>query len=50
MQGKTVVKMPEEIQKTWNEIRVCADLIRRGKADIVTVNRYGRKYRYTRPR
>lgn len=36
MEEKTSVKIPEILQRDWEEVRLCAELIRRGKARIVT--------------
>lgn len=33
---KTPVKISETLQRDWEEARLCAELIRRGKARIVT--------------
>ena len=35
MSEKSDVKVPEEIRKGWEEARLCANLIREGKAKIM---------------
>lgn len=51
MSEKMEVKVPEEIRKAWDEIRLCAALIREGKARIVVATRKdGSVYRYTKSR
>lgn len=51
MSEKTDVKVLEEIRKAWDEVRLCANLIREGKAKIVVATRKdGSVYRYTKPR
>lgn len=42
---------PEEIRKGWEEARLCANLIREGKAKIMIATRKdGTTYRYTKPK
>ena len=51
MSGKSDVKVPEEIRKGWEEARLCASLIREGKAKIMAVVRKdGSTYCYTKTR
>ena len=51
MSEKSDVKVPEEIRKGWEEARLCANLIREGKAKIMIATRKdGTTYRYTRPK
>lgn len=46
-----VVKIAEEIRKGWEEARLCANLIREGKAKIMIATRKdGTTYRYTKPK
>ena len=39
MSEKSDVKVPEEIRKGWEEARLCANLIREGKAKIMIATR-----------
>ena len=39
MSEKSDVKVPEEIRKGWEETRLCANLIREGKAKIMIATR-----------
>ncbi len=49
MSGKTDVKVPEEIKNGWEEIRLCAALLKEGRARIVSGTRKnGSTYRYTK--
>lgn len=49
MREKVDVKVPEAIQQAWDEARLCAELIKEGKAKIVVATRKdGSKYRYTK--
>lgn len=49
MSEKSDVKVPEEIRKGWEEARLCANLIREGKAKIMIATRKdGTTYRYTK--
>lgn len=51
MSEKSDVKVPEEIRKGWEEARLCANLIREGKAKIMIATRKdGTTYRYTKPK
>ena len=51
MSEKSEVKVPEEIRKGWEEVRMCASLIRDGKAKIMVATRKdGPTYRYTKPK
>lgn len=39
----------DEFRKQWEEVRVCAELIRQGRAQVMIRRRPGgRKHRYTR--
>ena len=51
MSGKADVKVPEHIRKAWEEARLCASLIRDGKARIVIAKKKdGSTFRYTKLR
>lgn len=51
MSEKSDVRIPEDIRKEWDEARLCASLIREGKAGIMAVTRKdGSIYRYTKLR
>lgn len=51
MGENTEVKTTEEIKKEWDEVKLCADLIREGKARVfVATRRDGSVYRYTKLR
>ena len=51
MSEKSDVQVPEEIRKGWEEARLCANLIREGKAKIMIATRKdGTTYRYTKPK
>lgn len=44
------IKVPWDLRRKWDEVRLCADLLRRGQAVIVAAERKdGIKYRYTKP-
>lgn len=46
---KAEIRMPDDIRRTWDEVRLCATLIRQGQARIVSVVRMdGSRYRYTK--
>ncbi len=46
---KAEIRMPDDIRRTWDEVRLCATLIRQGQAQIVSVVRMdGSRYRYTK--
>lgn len=48
---KQETKLPESIRMAWEEVRLCATLLREGKARIVIVTRAdGSTYRYTKAR
>ncbi|MCD7812114.1 MAG: hypothetical protein LUG91_09770 [Ruminococcus sp.] len=50
MSDKTV-KIPEDIQRAWDDARICATLIREGKARIeVRTRKDGSTCRYTKLR
>ena len=42
MSEKSDVKVPEEIRKGWEEARLCANLIREGKAKIMIATKKNR--------
>ena len=51
MRREIVVKVPDEIRKRWEEMQLCADLIKKGKAKImIAKKRDGSTYRYTKRR
>lgn len=51
MSEKLTVNVPEDIKKRWDEMMLCATLIREGKARIViAVRKDGSTYRYTKQR
>lgn len=51
MGQKVNIKVPEQIQKEWDEARLCAKLLRQGAARIVIATRRDRStFRYTKPR
>ncbi len=51
MGEKKTVAVPEELRRQWDEVRVCATLLREGKAYIKAVARSdGSTYRYTKLR
>lgn len=46
---KAEIRIPDDIRRTWDEVRLCATLIRQGQARIVSVVRMdGSRYRYTK--
>ena len=46
---KAEIRIPDDIRRTWDEVRLCATLIRQGQARIVSVVRMdGIRYRYTK--
>lgn len=49
MKETAVVKLPEDIRRDWDEAWICAALIRRGQARIISgFRRDGSRYRYTK--
>lgn len=51
MSEKTEVKVPDDIRKAWEEVRLCGQLLREGKAKVmVATRRDGSRYRYTKPK
>lgn len=51
MGGKAKGEIPVNFEKEWNEVRLCAELIRNGKAVIKAVpQKDGSIYRYTEKR
>lgn len=51
MNEKLETNGTEAFQKGWEEARLCAKLLREGKAHIMIVTRKdGSTYRYTRPK
>lgn len=51
MSEKTEVKTSEDIRKAWEEMQLCAKLLREGKAKIMVATRKdGTTYRYTKPK
>lgn len=50
MREKVEAKVPKDILAAWDEVRMCAGLLREGKARIVVATRKdGSTYRYTKP-
>lgn len=46
---KAAVRVPDDIRRAWDEVRVCATLIRKGQARIVKVTKEdGSVHRYTK--
>lgn len=50
MSEKSDVKVPEEIRKGWEEARLCANLIREGKAKVRRCSMVLREEMYFEPR
>lgn len=49
--GKENVKVPDDLRRAWDEIRLCATLIRQGQARIViATGKDGTRRRYTKVR